>query len=134
MSGIFRRRDERGFTVAEVLVGIVLFGIMMPAVILAVMNLADLNDRAGDLTRLNIIAENKIEQLRNEGYNSLALGTVDFSNELDVSIGRPNDASFTVSQPENGVKKIDVTINYTEKGTARTLEYSSFISELGVAQ
>ncbi len=126
--------NQKGFTVAEVIVGIVLFGILMPVIILTVMNLADLNDRASDLNRVNILAENKFEQLRNEGFNSLVNGTYVFTNELDVSINNPRSATYTISTPETGQKQIDINVTYAEKNQTRTLHYRSLISELGVAQ
>lgn len=134
MKLIKSKLDQKGFTVAEVLVGIVLFGILMPAIILTVLNLADLNDRASDLNRVNILAENKFEQLRNEGFNSLSDGTYTFTNELDVSITSPRSATYTVSTPETGQKQILIDVSYAEKNQTRTLQYRSLISELGVAQ
>ena len=126
--------SQKGFTVAEVIVGIVLFGILMPTIILTVLNLADLNDRASDLNRVNILAENKFEQLRNEGFNSLVNGTYAFTGELDASISSPRSASYTISTPKTGQKQINININYAEKNQTRTLQYRSMISELGVAQ
>lgn len=127
---------QRGFTVVEIIIGIVLFGIIMPGVILAVMELADINDRAADLSRANILAEKKIETLRSQGYNTMIpTGTpYDFSNELDPSFGPPRSASYTVTEVQPGLKRVDVAITYEEKYRTRNLNYSTLMSELGVAQ
>lgn len=123
-----------GFTVIEVLIGIGLFGLIMPSIILALVGVARLNDRAGDLTRANILAEQKFESLRSAGYNSLSNGTVSFTNELDSSFSPPKSASYTVTTPTTGVKAIEVSIQYTDQGQSRTISFKSQISELGVAQ
>lgn len=125
---------ELGFTVVEILIGIGLFGLIMPTIILAVVGVARLNDRAADLTRANILAEQKFESLRSAGYNSLSTGTVNFTSELDVSFSSPRAASYTISSPATGVKTIDVSIQYTDHGQSRTVSFKSQVSELGVAQ
>lgn len=127
-------RNEDGFTVIEILIGIALFGIVMPSVIIAVVQVARLNDRAADLTRANVIAEHKIESLRSARYNSLDVGSVDFTNELDSSFSSPKSATYVVTMPETGLKKVDITISYLDNGATRSLTFSSFISELGVTQ
>lgn len=125
---------SKGFTVIEVLVGVALFGVVMPVIIYAVTSVANVNDRTADTTRANIIAEEKIETLRSAGFNSLSNGTTNFETELDVSFTSPRDASYTVSTPETGIKRIDISIEYTDDGIYRELKYASIISELGVAQ
>ena len=135
MTVMLKRRGESGFTVIEILIGIALFGLIMPSIILGVTNVAALNDRAADLTRANIIAEAKIESLRSQGYNSLNDGDViDFESELDDSFTAPRTATYSISEPSGGVKQIDVFISYYDRGSQRNLNYSSLITELGVAQ
>lgn len=124
-----------GFTVVEVLVGIGIFGLVMPVIIVAVVEVSRLNDRAADLTRANIIADEKIESLRSAGYNSLLPGTVDFTNELDASFTQPRSATYTITEPpQPGTKIINIEINYTDQGNPRILTFQSIMSELGVAQ
>ena len=125
---------QKGFTVIELLVGIALFGVITPAIIVSIVSLGSLNDRSADLTLANTIAENKIESLRSAGYNSLLDGANDFSGELGATFTLPKSATYTISSPEVGIKQIDVVIEYSDRGATRTLEYTSLISELGVAQ
>ena len=125
-----------GFTVIEVIIGIALFGAVMPIVILAVLNLGDLNDRAADITRANVSAERKIEELRSAGYNSLIVNPtpIDFSDELSTSLGSAKSGQYVISSPTAGVKEVNMTISYNEKEILRTYNYKTVISELGVAQ
>jgi type II secretory pathway pseudopilin PulG len=126
--------SEKGFTVIEVLIGIGIFALVVPSIIIAIVSLNQLNDRAADLTYANTIAERKIESLRSAGYNSMINGVYDFTNELTPTFTAPRQANYEVSTPENGIKEIVVNIKYTQQGILRELQYKSLISELGVAQ
>lgn len=130
------RAQQAGFTVLEVLIGIGLFGLIMPSIILGVVSVSQLNDRAADLTRANVIAEQKFEELRSQGYNSLVAGgpPVDFSGDLDASFTQPRSAAYTVTSSTAGLKEIEIAISYTDRGTTRNLAYKTIMSELGVAQ
>lgn len=123
-----------GFTVIEVLIGIGLFALIVPSIILSIVSINQLNDRAADLTYANVIAENKIESLRSAGYNSLVDGTYDFSSDLEPTFTAPRQANYVISSPQTGIKQIEVNIEYTEQGTLRQLQYKSLIGELGVSQ
>ncbi len=127
-------KKEEGFTVVEVLIGIGLFAVIVPSIVLAIVSLNQLNDRAADLTYANMIAENKIESLRSAGFNSLADGTYDFSSDLLPTFTQPREANYVITTPASGIKEIEVNINYTQQGILRELQYKSLISELGVAQ
>jgi prepilin-type N-terminal cleavage/methylation domain-containing protein len=128
------RKNQKGFTVVELVVSIVVAGIIIPSVALALNNLAAINHRARDLALANTIAQNKVETLRSIGYNSVSGGTVSFSSELPSSMGSPRSASYTISSPVTGEKQIDVNITYTDYGGSKNLTYRTLISELGVGQ
>lgn len=127
-------KHEQGFTVIEILIGIGLFAVVMPAIILSVVGVARLNDRAADLTRANMIAERKIESLRSAGFNTMTDGVTDFTTELDPSFTEPRQAEYTITTPSPGVKEIEVDIEYTANGSLENLTFRSIITELGIAQ
>lgn len=134
---LIREAKQVGFTVLEVLIGIGLFGLIMPSIIFAVVGVSQLNDRAADLTRANVIAEQKFEELRSQGYNSLLDGTYSFDSELDASFTPPRSADYTITSitvPTAGTKEIEVAIQYTDRGITRDLSFKTIVSELGVAQ
>jgi len=118
----------------ELLVAIAIFALVIPALSLGVRNLIVLNNRARDLSLVSLAAENKTEQLRSAGYNSLPLGTVDFSGELPTEISNPKSASYTVTSPEDGIKEVTITISYWDYSTTKSRNYKTIVSELGVGQ
>ncbi|MCA9347286.1 prepilin-type N-terminal cleavage/methylation domain-containing protein [Candidatus Saccharibacteria bacterium] len=124
---------QSGFTIIEILVTLALIMLMVPALTLGLSTLTQLNNRARDLTLISIISENKIESLRSIGFNSIDVGTVDFSDELPSEIASPKSASYTVTE-NNGIKTVDITVQYSDYRHNRTINYKSVISETGVGQ
>lgn len=125
-----------GFTIAELVIAIVIMGIIIPAVALALTNLTALNHRARDLALASTAAQNKAETLRSKGYNNISPGTQSFSTELSNTIGSPKSANYTITNntPVTGIKQVDINITYTEYKVSRSLNYRTYISELGVGQ
>lgn len=118
----------------ELITAIGIFAIVIPALALGVRSLIVLNNRARDLSLVSLVAENKTEQLRSSGFNSLDEGTTDFSAELPSELSRPNSASYTITNPEDGIKEVTVTISYWDYSTSKTKTYKTIVSELGVGQ
>ena len=133
---LLKTENSAGFTVVELVTAIVVMGLVIPAVSIALTNLAVVNRQARDQTLANFIAQNKVETLRSAGYNSLASGTTDFTTSLPSTMGAPKSASYTVTNdsPATGIKKVDISITYTEYGKTRSLSYRTYVSELGVGQ
>lgn len=129
-----KKKLAGGFTIVELVITIVLIGIIVPAVAMALTNLATINYQARDQALADLAAQNKVETLRSQGYNSLNVGSVDFSSELPASMGSPKSANYSVSQPRTGMKQVDLTITYTEYKVGKTINYRTYISELGVGQ
>lgn len=128
------KKSSGGFTVVEVLLAIAVFAIVIPAIVLGIVTLIQINQNAINLTYANIIAENKIETLRSIGYNSLNVGTVDFKAELPAGFGASRTATYTIASESTGVKSVVVTVTYKALTKTVTLNFKTFVSELGVAQ
>jgi hypothetical protein len=112
----------------------VIAGIIIPSVAIALTNLTAVNRQARDQALANMLIQNKVETLRSAGYNSLAIGTTNFSSELPNIMGNPKSASYTVSSPSTGLIQIDLSISYTEYKATKSLSYRTYVSELGVGQ
>jgi prepilin-type N-terminal cleavage/methylation domain-containing protein len=128
------KSPQKGFTVVELLVTVVIAGVIIPAVALALSNLSVVNKLARDQALANALVQNKTEFLRSKGYNALSLGTTTFTSELPTTIGTPSSATYTISSPSTGIKQINIDISFTEYRTTKTLSYRTYISELGVGQ
>lgn len=130
------KNKEAGISIVELIVGTTLIAICVPVIASMMVALTRLNDRAYDMTVINALVENKIESLRSKGFPGVPNGTVDFTAELPATIAGPRSASYTVSDSAFGpsVKTIDVTVSYSDYGTARQVAYKTNLGELGVGQ
>jgi prepilin-type N-terminal cleavage/methylation domain-containing protein len=134
-NGKWETASKRGFTIVELMVTVVLAGIIIPAIAIALNNLAVTNKLARDQALTNAVVQNKTESLRSIGYNAIPTGaTASFTTDLPATIGSPKSASYTVSTPSTGIKQIDASVSFTEYHTTKSLSYRTYISELGVGQ
>lgn len=127
------RKKEGGFTVIEILITIGLIGIILPVIYLGINSLLVINKRSRNIMLANIAAENKVEKLRSDGYNSIASGSSDFSAELPSELTSPKSAT-TIVTTSNGMKTVDVTISFKDSDRQREVKYKTIISETGVGQ
>jgi type II secretory pathway pseudopilin PulG len=126
--------DSSGFTIVELVIGIILIGIFTATVAMLQSNTARLAERGRDVTSLNSFAEDKIEALRSKGYLSISTGTQDISSELPSELNSPKSATLSVSSVPDAIKQVDLSITYNEQGTTRTYSYTTYIGEIGVGQ
>jgi prepilin-type N-terminal cleavage/methylation domain-containing protein len=129
-----QQKTEAGFTIIELLVTIAVVGIMVPTLAGFVSTLNRFNDRARDLVIINSLAENKVESLRSMGFGALNNGTVSFTTELPVTIGSPRSASYTITSPNSSTRQVDLAVTYNDHGSSRTLNYRTYVGEIGVGQ
>ncbi len=128
------RGNPSGFTVIELMISIGVIAVVIPSLVVGINNLSVINKRTRDLALTSMVAENKAELLRNTGYNSVAVGTFDFTSELPSELAPPKTATYIVTNPTPGIKEIDITISYGDYGTTKTQSFKAIISELGVGQ
>ena len=131
---VVKKKSEQGFTIIELLITISVVGILVPTLAGFVNTLNRLNDRARDLTLVNSLAENKVESLRSIGFSGINNGTTSFVSELPASLGSPHSADYTVTTPSTGLKQVDLTISYNDHGSTQTVNFRTYVGELGVGQ
>lgn len=126
--------DSNGFTIVELIAGIVIIGLFVGAVTTLITNNARLAQRSRALASTNSYAENKIEALRSAGYLGMANGTTSLTSELPAELKTPRSGTLTISSATPSIKRAVLSITYNEQGTNRTYSYTSYIGELGVGQ
>lgn len=128
------RKASAGFTIVELLVAIAVGAIVTASLNQVVTSYLHVAQRGRYLNLANSYAEAKAEALRNNGYNSLNLGTTDISGELPSQLPPSRSASLTISSPSTGLKEADISISYKDQGKNNTISYTTYIGELGVGQ
>lgn len=132
-----KQTQQAGFTLVEIIVTIIVFALILPAVAAMVVSLQSINDRAREFSMVHALAQNKIEELRSEGFITVENGTYPFTDELPDTLSRPRLAEYTVGlvDPDDpSLKQIVIEISYNDRGEQRTLTYETYLGELGVGQ
>jgi prepilin-type N-terminal cleavage/methylation domain-containing protein len=128
-------QNDDGFTLVELLVTIVVLGIVITSLagLYYLMQITEVQSQHYDIAVR--AARTEIEDLRNNGYNSLNPGdTINFTSSLPSTLPHDKAGTVDVSQPLPDLRRVDVTITYTDYGKAQTIELSSEIGIVGLGQ
>lgn len=126
---------QGGFTLVELLVTVVVFGLVITGIggLYYVMQVTEVKSQRLDIAMR--AARTKIESLRNNGYSALTPGSnINFTNELPSSLPADKTGTVVVSQPLPELRRVDVTVQYTDYGKQQTVTLSSNIGVIGIGQ
>jgi Tfp pilus assembly protein PilW len=127
-------KDQEGFSIVELVIAIVVGVLLILSMNFIVNNYIHLGQRGRNLTTANAYVEAKVEALRNAGYNGLNTGTTNLAAELPAQLTGPKSGTMVISQPQDGLKQIDISIAFNDNGNSRTYTYKTYVGELGVGQ
>ena len=119
----------------ELLVTIVVLGIVITSLagLYYIVQIASVQSQHYDLTVR--AARTEIEDLRNNGYSSLNPGsTINFTSSLPTVLPPDKAGTVAISQPLTDLRRLDVTITYTDYGKPQRVELSSDIGIIGLGQ
>jgi prepilin-type N-terminal cleavage/methylation domain-containing protein len=126
---------EAGFTLLEVLITTAVMAVVFIAIAGVFNTLHQINARANTLTITTQLAQQQLEKIRNTAYNGIPVGTTDISSVLApyANIGGPKSATLVVAQIDpNGLKSVDITINYTDHKYPKIVKVSTLVALNGV--
>lgn len=129
------KKNQDGFTIIELLVAIVLLGLSVVGITNLYINIEITQRKTQRLELATREGEKQIESLRNSEYNNLVPGSVvTFTNDLPDELTAPRSGTISVTEPADGIRRLDLTITYDEQGTTKTIKQSSLIGRIGVGQ
>ncbi len=129
------RGKEQGFTLAELMITLVVVGIVVSSVALLLGSIQRSQRQTAFTESATRAAQRQIEIMRNNQFNQLVPGVdISFTNDLPVNLPSPKSGTVVVSEPSSGLKRVDVTVNYDDGGQQRTVQLSSLIGVLGITQ
>lgn len=127
--------NQKGFTIIELLVTIVVSGLIIAAVTTLFITIAKTQRSTQLLETASRAGEQQIESLRNSSYNALETdSTIDFTDDLPDNLPSPRKGLARISEPADDVKRVDVTITYKDGSKTKTVKLSSLIGQLGIGQ
>lgn len=141
------RNSLRGFTLLEVIIGIVVLGYAM-IVVANLFGSITLSVRASEFgTLASNFARAKMEDLKNRDYDSLPEGVwtpdtwaVDtmqsltqrgvlvFTRSIKVSYMQTVGGVLTTSATDEGLKKVEIKVSWEERARVREIIYTSLVS------
>ena len=115
-------KKVRGFTLLEIVMALAIFAVGLVGLLSLFPVGFQVSKRASDLTEATIYAQEKIEDLKKDGYGippGTTIGSFDsrFSWSLDVSI------------LSTGLKEIKLTVNYTEGGKSYSEDFVTYMAD-----
>ena len=126
---------QSGFTIPELIVTIVFIGFAFIGISQLYLDIDRVQSRTAYTQIATHAAQTEIESLRNADYNSLAANTsIDFSSSLPSTLPRPYSGTAAVTEPMAGLKRVDVTVTYTDHGATQNVELTSLIGIIGISQ
>jgi type II secretory pathway pseudopilin PulG len=127
--------NNKGYTIAESIVAIILLGIVSASVYSLFTGVQRIQRQAIYLDSATRAAQFQIESLRNANYNLLTPGEdIVFTDELPDNLIEPRSGVVQVEEYRQGLRRVIVTINYTDGGQEKQVRLSSLIGIIGIAQ
>lgn len=127
-------KQQSGYMTVELIIALIVGALLIMSLNNIVVSQGYIAQRGRDLSTSNSYAEQKFEALRSQGYLSLNNGTTNLTNELPAELKKPRSASLVVSTQAAALKKLHLTVSYSEQGKIQTQTYVTYIGELGVGQ
>lgn len=129
------RDQQDGFTLVELLVAVVVLGIAIAGISGLYYNMQVMQARSQNRDIATRAARTEIEVLRNNSYASLQPNTtLDFTSSLPTSLPSDRTGSVAITQPVDGLRRVDVSVTYTDHGQGEKVELSSDIGIIGIGQ
>ena len=122
--------SQQGFTIVEVIVTIVVFGIGIVMLSTLISSVQYSQRNALFLDAATQAARAKIEIIRNSQYSTITNGA-NFTSELPSTLPPGSTGVVTVSTPANAPnsKQIDAKVTYPIGSTSREVTVSAYVDE-----
>lgn len=133
MSRFTRPRRRRGFSLLEMLIGMLLLAIMLGAMAALSVTVSNTMSRNQNYAAACNLAEQKLEQLRNETYANVDDGD---DGEIDSAGTDEGDTIYTrswtvdVDEPDTGMKTVTISVEWSQWGETRTYELKGVIANV----
>ncbi len=126
-------KKKQGFTLVEFLIATVILTFGLLALINLQLSAIRGNSDSKEMTRAVFLAENKMEQLKNTAFSSLANGTIlDPNNPINGQgeSGGIFNRSWVIQNYAGSsfMKQITVSVNWTLKGQSHNATYQTVVT------
>ncbi len=129
------QKDEKGFSVLELLIGISIFAVGILATTTLQWWTVRNNTTGNVFTQTNLLAQAQMEMLKNQDFSALIPGTYNDPNnpvDEDGNAGGIYNRSWTIANYSAFSRQITVTIQWTRLGGARSVVLTSLTRGNGI--
>lgn len=128
-------RQQTGFTLVELIVATAMVGVMVIGITNLFIAVDTTQRRTQRLEAATRAGEQQIESLRNAHYNSLTPGSsLDFTAELPGELDEPRSGIVEVTEPNEGIRRLDVRVTFRDGNADREVNLSAVIGNIGIGQ
>ena len=128
-------KKEDGFTLVELIAASTIMGLMVIGIVNLYIAIETAQRKSYHIEMASRAGEKQIESMRNVQYSSLEPDTeLDFTDELPDDLPEPRSGTVDISEPVDGLRRVDVTITYKDGAGSKTIKQSSLIGQIGIAQ
>lgn len=120
-------RDEKGFSLIEVLVTIVLVSVTLSALATLSASIIRGSQQSQHVTGSITLMQDKIEEFKNTAYASIATG-YETGIKMDGTAGGPYGRAWTITTVGDA-KQVDVTVTWPFNGVTRTRTMTTIIGQ-----
>ncbi len=131
----FTINDVSGFTLVELIITISIIGIASIGIASLFYTTQYTQQQSRYIDAATRAAQRQVEILRNNSYNNLQAGqTINFTADLPSSLPNTKSGTVVVTEPSDGLKRVDVTVSFTQNGRSQNVKLSSLIGVIGISQ
>lgn len=127
-------KDSSGFTLVELMITIVFLGFAVLSLTSLYVSIDNVQRQSAYIEMANRAAQTEVETLRNSNYGQLVAGqNITFTSSIPAGLPQAT-GTVVVSQPQTGLKRVDVTITYNAGTQQHSVTLSSLIGVIGITQ
>jgi len=116
-------RNNRGFTLVEIMIAVFILVVALLGLISVTVMVIKGNSFSKTMTTATTLAKDKMEQLKNTGYDSLAGGT----DTVESIFTRT--WTITINSPAAGMKTIEVKVEWTWEKVKRNVILMTIVAQ-----
>jgi len=113
--------DKLGYTLVEIILAIAILGLVLVPILMFMTNSSGIITHADIRETAILIAQQRIETLKSEGYDAISIGTSSYKfGDVDFpDYDEKRYPDFKISQDvnltTNSLKKIEITVSWNQK-------------------
>lgn len=132
-------RDSRGFTIPELLATLFVLSIAFLSFSTLFLTIRSVTERTSDFVLANTVAFAKVQEIENQSFSSIPVGTSpdfqveDFSDDIDPDL-LESEGYVRIQEISPTLKYVEVEVEFLNGNSRREIIYGDYIQISGVGR